>query len=458
MLATLFSPEVLLILHMAIIGAIAFFLIVSKNFTSGIYLWLLTILFFKYQKMEFADSIMPDMDISRIVFVLLLGIFILEVLARKRRLYAFTGIEYSMFFFCVLAIVSMVWTGSLVKQGGGLGIGELLTGYLVPFFMFYVSQHVFDTPEKRNVFIKFIVVLGAYLCLTAFFEHFNVHSLIWPKYILDPAVGIHFERARGPFLQAAVNGTALGFVLTSSFFFILKPDSKSSWRHLSWVLLALAPIAIFFTYTRATWIAGIMGFTAIMLFAMRHKKKIFLIITIALCLLTAVSLFFILDDDTMHVAARRAGNENPVYDRLNLYIASMNMFMDHPVLGVGFGRFSKHVMRYYENIEGIPFRAAELVQHDTFIGILAEMGIAGFALILSIYFLILSKSIRLYKSLARKPGEKAMVAVFWAIMAVFVVNSLFIEMKYFEFVNSLFFIFAGIIYGWERHYDTALAR
>lgn len=455
---TLFTPEVLLILEIAIIGAIAFFLIVSKNFASGIYLWLLTVLFFKYQKMEFADSIMPDMDISRIVFVLLLGVFVLEVLARKRRLYVFTGIEYSMFFFCVLAIVSMVWTGSLVKESGGLGIGEFLTGYLFPFFMFYVSQHVFDTSEKRNVFIKFIMVLGAYLCLTAFFEHFNVHALIWPKYILDPAVGIHFERARGPFAQAAVNGTVLGFVLVSAFLFLFVSDRKKLWKIFSWMLLILSPIAIFFTYTRASWIGALLGFAVAMLYAMRHQKKMFLIIIVLLCCLVASSLFFILDEDTMHLASRRAGNENPIYDRLNLYIASKNMFMDHPFLGVGFGQFKKYVIGYYENIDGIPFRSMEVSEHDTFIGILAEMGIAGFALILSIYFLILSKSIRLYKLLAHKPGEKAMIAVFWAVMAVFVVNSLFIEMRYFEFVNSLFFIFAGIIYGWERHHDTSLAR
>jgi len=457
MLATLFSPEVLLILEIAIIGAIAFFLIVSKNFTSGIYLWLLTVLFFKYQRMEFADSIMPDMDISRIVFVLLLGVFVLEVLARKRRLYAFTRIEYSMFFFCVLAIASMVWSGSFVKEGGGLGIGELLTGYLFPFFMFYVGQHVFDTPGKRNVFIKFIMVLGAYLCLTAFLEHFNVQALIWPKYILDPTVGLHFERARGPFVQAAVNGTVLGFVMVSAFLFLFVSDRKKLWKIFSWTLLILSPIAIFFTYTRASWLGALMGFAVVMLYAMRHKKKMFLIITILLCCLVALSLFFILDDDTMHLASRRAGNENPIYDRLNLYIASMNMFMDHPFLGVGFGQFKERVADYYENIEGIPFRSAEIAEHDTFVGVLAEMGIIGFALILSIYILILSKSIRLYKFLAGNPKEKALIAVFWSISAVFIINSLFIEMRYFDFVNCLFFIFAGIICGWERNYDTALA-
>ena len=34
-------------------------------------------------------------------------------------------------------------------------------------------------------------------------------ALVFPRYIVDPSVGLHFGRARGPFVEAAANGLAM---------------------------------------------------------------------------------------------------------------------------------------------------------------------------------------------------------------------------------------------------------
>ena len=70
------------------------------------------------------------------------------------------------------------------------------------------------------------------------------------------------------------------------------------------------------------------------------------------------------------------------------------------------------------------------------------MGISGALLILCVYLSILFRSIKLYSN---APEARNMVVVFWGCMLVYIINSIFIEMRYFEFVNSLFFIFAGVI-------------
>lgn len=456
-LAILLKPETLILLQaVVIIGAFLFFL-VSRNFTYGIYIWLLSILFFKYMRLDMANSVLPDLSIDRILFISLLGMFILQILVRNRRLLPFTGIEYSMGLFCFVAVVSMIWTGLIVKQGGRLQIGELLTGYIFPFSMFYISQNVYDDAAKRDGFIKFILLIGIYLGFTAVFEHFNIKGLIFPRYITDPYFGIHYGRARGPFAQAAVNGTVLGMVFLASFYFLFRPNKNLLWKICSFILLGLTPLAIFFTYTRATWVAAVVGLGVISIFTLRYKKNVFIVTALVLCVSVLSAMFFMLDYDTSSFAVKRATSENPVYDRLNLYIASINMFVHNPIFGVGFTRFSDNVMKYYKNIDGIPFRNAETHEHDTFMGILAEMGLVGLTLIMCVYSLILSRSIRLYRRFKENDlAAKSALVVFWGVMAVYVVNSVFIEMRYFEFVNSLFFIFAGIICSWERGYHEEL--
>src|SRR3712207_9200411 len=54
-----------------------------------------------------------------------------------------------------------------------------------------------------------LTATGAYLGLIALFETVHLNSLVWPRYILDPNVGIHLGRARGPFAEAGANGMAM---------------------------------------------------------------------------------------------------------------------------------------------------------------------------------------------------------------------------------------------------------
>ncbi|MDP8230594.1 MAG: O-antigen ligase family protein [Candidatus Gorgyraea atricola] len=456
-LKLLFTPETIILLGVVFTGMIFLFLLVNKNFVMGIYLWFLIDLFLKYQKLNFAGSIMPAISMERILFAFLIGIFIIEVFSGKLKISRFTGIEYVMLLFCLFALISMFWTGSLIRAGGKLNIGQLLTGYIFPFSMFFISKNVYDNAKKREGFIKFVMLIGLYLVCTAFLEHFHINRLIWPRYILDPSFGIHFERARGPFVQGAVNGTVLGFVLVSSFYFLLHRNKRDLWRTCSRVLLILSPIAIFFTYTRAAWVGALAGFSLILLFILKQGKKMSTLVIIILCIGIFIGLGFFLDDSVVSLSSERAFDESPVHDRLNLYIAMINMFKEHPILGVGFGKFTEFSKNYFKNVDGIHFQAVGLSGHDSFAGVLAEMGILGFSLIASVYLLILRSSIRLYKNLKKDAKDTQLVIVFWAFMIVFIVNSVFIEMKFFEFVSSMFFVFAGIICAWERNYAAARA-
>jgi len=451
------GSEILILIEAVFIIGLILFFIINKDFTYGIYIWLLLILFFKYQKISVMDSILPDISLDRMLFVFLIIVFIIEILARKRKVFSLTKVECSMFLFCLFAVISMIWTGSIVKEGGKLAIGELLTGYIVPFFIFFISQNVYDNSSKREGFLKFIILVGVYLSFTAIFEHLRINKLIFPKYILDTDFGIHFGRARGPFGQAAVNGTVLGFVFSAIFYFLFNSDKWKMWRLYSMLLLVITPLAVFFTYTRAAWLGAVSSFTIISLVIFRQSWKVFAVIAIIFFIVAFFVAPFFLDYNTMAFAHERMHQKSPVYERLGLYAAYINMFISNPIFGVGFTKFSDNAPDYFLDVsmENISFQYTELKEHDTFAVVLAEMGIIGIALILVIYGSILLTSIKLYKNLRLYNLQaKSMVIIFWGCMAVYIINSVFIQMRYFEFVNSIFFIFAGLIYRMGREYDV----
>jgi len=449
----LFNPEILILLGFLFIGGVLLLFLISRNFTAGIYLWLLAVLFFKYNRITIEGSMLPDFSIDRMLFVMLMFIFAAEALVRKRRIFSFTAIEYSMFLFCAFAVMSMIYSGFIIKEGGRLRIGELLTGFILPFFMFFAAKNTYDTYEKREGFIKFMIAVGLYLSFTAVFEHFRIEQLVFPKFILDPGFGIHMGRARGPFGQAAVNGTVLGFALASSAYFTFNYRRSRLWRFFSFALLVLTPAAIFFTYTRAAWLGALAGFAIIMTVGLKEKQKAAAIVLTLLCIAVVLGASFFMDTSSAELALDRTRDQSPVYDRLNLYIASINMFASSPLSGVGFGKFSDNAPDYFENVSGIPYQDSEIKQHDTFTAVLAEMGLAGISLILCIFISILSKSIKLYRRLSvSNSAERRLVVIFWGFMAVYIVNSVFIEMRYFEFVNAIFFVFAGLICRREMEY------
>ena len=441
-IGALFTPENIIALMAALTGGLLLFLLINKDFTLGIYIWLLSILFFRYQELSFSGSMLPDISVERFLFVVLWGAFILEAVFGKHKLFRWTLAEYSMSLFLLFAVISMISTGLIVKEGGRLKIGELLTGYIFPFSMFFISRSVYDSPEKREGLIKFLMLVGLYLGITAVFEHFGKTQFIFPKYIMNPAFGIHFGRARGPFGQAAVNGTVLGFALSASFYFLLSRVKKNIWISCSFILLALLPLAIFFTYTRAVWLAGALSFMLVLSFAFKEKKVVFILLIVILCAAALITMPLILSGNTAANVFDRVYDHSPIDDRLNLYTVYLNMFREHPFLGIGFDRFSEAAPDYYSNVKSVYFRYEGLSPHDTFTNILAEMGILGAVLTLGVYLSILFRSVRLY---THTPEMRNMAVAFWGCMIVYIVNSIFIEMRYFEFVNSLFFIFAGVI-------------
>ena len=107
------------------------------------------------------------------------------------------------------AVGSALAAGTLFSNSGFFRLFDRFG--VAPFVMFTIAPVAFHTEKHRRVFLAALAALGGYLGLTALFETAGPHSLVLPQYILDPNLGFHPGRARGPFLEAEANGIALFF-------------------------------------------------------------------------------------------------------------------------------------------------------------------------------------------------------------------------------------------------------
>jgi O-antigen ligase len=227
-----------------------------------------------------------------------------------------------------------------------------------------------------NYILTFLAVFGVYLGITAVCEHYGVTTLVFPKYILDPAVGIQFGRSRGPFGDTIGNGGMLllaFMVLACVTSFLTGPK-----RVLTFGLTLCVVVGIYFTETRAVWLglAALMATLMSLRTSMRRTSAAVASIVFVGFLAGAGSKFSVFE--TTLFGAR----QDTVEYRLNNFQTAWSAFKINPMFGVGYGRFREVAKRFAE--DGASGRGLEDGNHSTALGILAELGITGFGLFVAI--------------------------------------------------------------------------
>jgi O-antigen ligase len=135
------------------------------------------------------------------------------------------------------------------------------------------------------------------------------------------------------------------------------------------------------------------------------------------------------------------------------------MFMDRPGMGVGFARFVSESKPYLSQVRStiLGYKEAELGtrvnQHNQFLSILTEVGILGFLPFALMYFFMFRMMARAYR-IKCDCYDSEFVAAVWAVWAAYVSQVMFIEPRFFEFMNAFPFMFAGIIVGGYQRATT----
>lgn len=168
----------------------------------------------------------------------------------------------------------------------------------------------------------------------------------------------------------------------------------SQYRGLIKILLGLTLAALLFNGTRGVWIAvTIIGI--VFSFQRTASKKKWLIgcLFAVLCLsmmLVALPHFY----DRVMTLTDKSFESNS--ERLLLWHSAWQMFVDHPLLGIGVGNFPVAYATHY--ISPLAVERGLGHAHNTYLHILAEMGITGLLSFLYLYYVLLASSYQNYKA------------------------------------------------------------
>lgn len=335
----------------------------------------------------------------------------------------------------------LAYAGLNAVFAGTLGGNEPFFGLLdylgvIPIALFVVAPAAFPGPRERRMLMGTLVGVGLYLGVTALLETTGPSALIFPGYIADPSAGIHFGRARGPFLEAAGNGLALLMCGVAA------AMALAQWRRrrgLAVAVLLLCVIGIEFTLTRQIWLAAA---AATLIAMLAHPVLRRWTLPAGVLAVTVVAAALLLVPGLTGKAGDRFDSERPVWDRLNSNDAALRMIADRPLSGFGWYRFGDASRDYYRLA---PDRALTTVgrAHNVFLGVAAELGALAALAWIACLLAALAGALR-----RRGPPDLDVwraglvaVAVGWVVVANFT------PMGY-AFAHSLLWLWIGIC--WSR--------
>ena len=338
---------------------------------------------------------------------------------------------------------------------------RLFVGYLFPFVAFIFtlagfsrsgdSTQTVETGYYQRLITGILWIFfgfGAYLTFTAFCEHFEFWSLVWPRFIADPGVGLNFGRARGPFAEAFAMALTLSFLFFVNLF--LAKRSQAPLRIFLWLFNLPVLFAIYFTYTRTGYVCLLVcGVLWIWLVAGKLRRSAALAVIWAI-LLAAVALNWAIVSGTERTAGGLA-EVRPILGRIAVSQMALELTAENPLFGVGFGHYRQAVSNREMDLTGTTaLYARHLSQSVAVLSVLCETGLIGLILYLAVFLAILGPSIHLYRRLPRQPDGFAwhdFVVLFWVLYLQTALMSIASDPSYYPYTTGLLMFFAALIAG-----------
>jgi O-antigen ligase len=351
----------------------------------------------------------------------------------------------------------ILFLGWLVLRTIGTPIGQelkgqpsttmhLLNGYLVPAFLYCILRNY--KPNAASIWggVAVIIIFGMYLSLTSVLEITKQWSLVFPSFISDPKLGIHFGRARGPMLNSVRLGMCLCACLAMLWTFVVwqKPKQLMTWV-IAGIMTPLLLIGIALTYTRSIWMAAIAIVVVLVLTMLQGKTR-----WTAVSGLVFGSVLAALIAGPNLVAFKREYSAAETLESTKMRGAfayvSWKMFEDRPLIGYGFNQFQVYNRPYLDD-RTTDIRLESIrgyVHHNSFLSLLVDLGLIG-AILFALTAAAMTRGVwLLLRDQGSDPMAKSIAAFSLSLIASHAIQMAFHEVSFSSIEYTLLMLGLGL--------------
>jgi putative inorganic carbon (HCO3(-)) transporter len=240
-------------------------------------------------------------------------------------------------------------------------------------FLFFALVDFFNGDKKRFYRVFWVIMAIAFFTfLNGIFQSIYGFDFLRHKGFIK---NDYLQRIQGAFVHPNDFGAYIIFILPLTFCFF-EPSVRKGQRAFLIFNCILGAYCLLKTSSRGAWLGFVIG---IMVYFFFYKKKISIGVPLAIILLVMLS---------PHGFERLKGlfaiEQNPVWERAQLWKGTWNMVKVHPLFGFGVNTFSRYFLEYkpadYPDIR---------YTHNSYLQMWSEIGIFGLIAFLSIIFIVL---------------------------------------------------------------------
>lgn len=308
--------------------------------------------------------------------------------------------------FIWISVISLVWSSNTSHSISS--IVSILQVFLIAFMIFITCNEKGDYYDIIDAFSTMSWVFMAYIILATSSEEWkkifaNNTNLSSSAGRLGPSVGMHTNMC----------GAVLSILILFSFYRYL---SKKNKLNLLQTILLLVCLAL--TKSRMSILVVICGmalYYAIYkkISAKQAMKIIGVLIALVILLVLSMSNQFLYNlygnriESMFNLFSKTANTDASVTGRLALQQRAIEVFLNHPILGVGIGNFSS----YSNNLGGVSGYYA----HNNYLELLADVGVVGTVMYYAPYV------IALFRTRAAAKKSESEIAMFFNLLFVLIV-------------------------------------
>ncbi len=288
----------------------------------------------------------------------------------------------------------------------------------VPFCAYWLIR--LAAPNEKD-FKRFLLV--AFVTLVA---QCMIGLLGWfaPQVLPSQWVTLEQQRTAGSLRTEAVYTSTLLFLALLLFQYAVNCGSRCI-RYPILGVFGVAIFAVFFSFSRGSWLGCLAVLTGVLVLYPRTMIRLLIILSILAYTLGSTVLA-----DEVAWANQRAAAQRPVESRIIAGNALMGMIRAKPFYGWGYNNYRPYRVQFVTRVGNIPATVGyETQSHNTYLTILAELGMIGFFLYMfpAGWWLILSVKVR-----RRLPQEGfwswRLVAMLWLLILHMFIVSNFMDM------------------------------
>jgi O-antigen ligase len=377
----------------------------------------------------------PDLSYDRALVLLLLGIILIEALVSRRKLKKGTTLDALVIFYVIAQItarISVIWFGGV----GNPDLNGFFDSVLIPIGLYWMVKNLLGSRTQLQWILLMFVIASIIVCPTGLYEQM-VGTRIFKASLSLGGSEIVYQwqdaegglRAAGALANPAIYGAVLGMGSLAGMCSLSFIKRKSVQLVLIGSIVVLL-YGVLASYTRSAWLSVfVVLFMAQFLIGDLWKKTIPIVLSGSLFLFTLWNLI----PDSAKIL-QRALTTKTITQRLDLYSIGWSQFLKKPILGWGAGALNV-----------FDLSGAGEISHNTYLTLLVDGGLVLFLSFIAVVGYLLIRSIHIYRFTKKGSLEKNVLIAMIGSILIFFLSGMALELRYFGYFNSLFWICAGVV-------------